>query len=267
MVPLPFACIAPGVVTIVKESAAADKVPSEFTRYLLIVFVPGTIGVIDQTNQVVRFFNTSTGVEGTQLGVNGGYSNSPDVTNTKFMFDDLRGNTFGFLAYAPDGSFWLGDCGNQRELHFSPNKNYIETIMSLGITYSTCVDPNNITRVFANYMEFAIDYSKPLTGNSGWTYVRNWGYSSAAVNTQSTKRLLSVITLSNGRTFGYDYAPGMGLVELSSTGLKSTGLSIGNGVINTDGSLTKFSGSYNTGNSITFTLLPASWFTLFPISK
>ncbi|MEO8110612.1 MAG: Ig-like domain-containing protein [Ginsengibacter sp.] len=262
-----------GTNTISKYLVNANGTLSAATLSLTGVTIPGaiqangsgTIGVIDQTNQVVRFFNTSTGAEGTQLGVNGGYSNSPDVTNTKFMFDDLRGNTFGFLAYAPDGSFWLGDCGNQRELHFSSNKNYIETIMSLGVTYSTCVDPNNITRVFANYMEFAIDYSKPLTGNSGWAYVRNWGYNSAAINLQSTKRLLSVITLSNGRTYGYDYAPGMGLVELTTTGLRSTGVNIYGynysvSSINTDGSLTKFSGSYNTGNNITYTSYPLTGF-------
>ena len=32
--------------------------------------------------------------------------------------------------------------------------------MSMGATYSCCADPNNITRVFGNYLEFAIDYLK-----------------------------------------------------------------------------------------------------------
>lgn len=221
----------------------------------------GTIAVIDQTNQVVRFFNTSTGVEGTQVGTNGGYSLSPVVTNTKFFFNDFRGNIFSFLAFAPDGSFWVGDPGNYRELHYNSSKAWIETIMSMGVTYSTSVDPNNINRVFANYLEFAIDYSQPLTGSTGWSLVKNWGYGRDEItNPNITRKLLNVTTLSNGRTYGYDYNTGAGLMELTSTGLRKTNVSIGNGVINTDGSLTGWTGADNFGSTITLLKYPLTGF-------
>ncbi|MDQ6763759.1 MAG: hypothetical protein M3015_14180 [Bacteroidota bacterium] len=212
----------------------------------------GTLAVIDQSKQVVRFFNTTSGVEGIQLGTSGGYATSPDVTNTKYFFNDYRGNTFSFLAYAPDGSFWMGDPGNYRELHFTAGKNYIETIMSMGASYSSCADPNNITRVFGNYLEFAINYSQPLTGSTGWRLVKNWGYYETTNTTN--KKLLNVTTLSNGRTYGVngDALNARILVELTSTGLRNTGVLIGNGVINTDGSLTNFAGAYDTGKNVVY---------------
>ncbi|MEO6637350.1 MAG: hypothetical protein ABIN25_03670, partial [Ginsengibacter sp.] len=223
--------------------------------------VSGTIAVIDQTNQVVRFFNTATGVEGTQLGTNGGYSLSPVVTNTKFFFNDFRGNTFSFLAFAPDGSFWVGDPGNYRELHYNSSKRWLETIMSMGSSYSTCVDPNNINRVFANYLEFAIDYSHPLTGTTGWSLVKNWGYAHDEItNPNITRKLINVTTLSNGRTYAYDYNTGAGLVELTSSGLRNTGVRIGNGVMNTDGSLTKWTGSDDFGAALTLLKCPLTGF-------
>ncbi len=217
----------------------------------------GMIAVVDKTNQVLRFFNTTTGAEGTQLGTNGGYSTSPTVTNTKFFFNDYRGNTNSFIAFAYDGSFWLGDPGNYRELHYSSGKTYIEYIMSLGASYSCSVDPNNINRVFGNYLEFAIDYTKPLAGNTGWTLIRNWGYNSTK-NINNWK-LLNVVTLSNGRTYGQSYTPGIGYAELTSTGLRSTGVSPG-GIVNTDGSVTKVSGSSSIGSHLTFTTYPLTGF-------
>lgn len=217
----------------------------------------GSIAIVDQDNQVLRFFNTTTGAEGVQVGNNGGYALSPAVSNSKFMFNDYRGNLFSFVAFAPDGSFWLGDPGNYRELHFSGSKVFVETIMSLGNVYSSCVDPNNISRAFANYLEFDIDYTQPLSGNTGWKLVNNWGYNSTS-NT-STKKILNVTTLSNGKTYGMDYG-GLGLAELTSGGLRKTGVGIGSAVINSDGSLTKFSGSYNIGNSVVYTKYTLSGF-------
>ncbi len=210
-----------------------------------------TIVVIDAgTNQIVRFFNTSTSAQTATLGTLGGYATSPNVTTTKFLFNDFRGNTNSFLAFAPDGSFWVGDPGNYRELHYTSTRSFIATIQSLGASYSSCVDPNNITRVFANYLEFAIDYTKPLTGNTGWTLVKNWAFKTQSP-TSNIRKLLNVVTLSNGRTYGQDYG-GLGFVELTSSGLRSTGLA-NTGVLNMDGSVTRFTGSYNTGSSVTYT--------------
>ncbi len=262
-----------GTGTVTKYLVNSNGTLSSAVLTLSGVGFPGSIAVsgsnlaiIDEgTNQIVRFFNTSTGAQGSQLGTTGGYVSGPAVTNTKYMFKDFRGHTFSFLAYSPDGSFWMGDASNYRELHFTSSKTLIETIMSMGGSFSVCTDPNNINRLFGNYLEFAINYSQPLTGKTGWSLVNNWGYNSAA-NTFG-KRLLNVTTLSNGRTYGIDYDIGSGLVELTTTGLRKTGTtirngptSIGNGVINIDGSLTKFSGSFNIGSSVIYTRYPLTGF-------
>ncbi len=258
--------MATGTNTIAKYTINSDGTLSAPTVTLSGIGTPGaiqvngsTVAVIDEgSNQIVRFFNTSSGAGSGSLGTLGGYASNPDVTNTKFYFNDYRGNTNSFIAFQSDGSFWLGDPGNFRELHFSASKNYLETIMSLGNVYSICVDPNNVTRSFAHYLEFAIDYSKPLSGSTGWILVKNWGYSFAANTT--TRKLLNVITLSNGRTYALNYGSPGGLVELTSTGLRATGVSTGGGIINADGSLTKFSGTYNTGSSIVLTSYPLTGF-------
>ncbi len=219
-----------------------------------------TIAVIDGgTSQILRFYNTTTGVQSSSLGVVGGYASDPKVTNTKFLFNDFRGNTNSFIAFAPDGSFWIGDPGNYRELHFNASKAYIETIMTLGASYSICIDPNNITRLFYNYLEFAIDYTEPLTGKTGWKLVKNWGYPAVAQANVSTKKLLNVVTLRNSRTYGISNTT-MDYVELTATGMRSTGIKLGNAVVNTDGSLTKFSGSYIVGSSVVLTRYPLTGF-------
>ncbi len=208
--------IASGVNTVAKYTVNANGTLSSAILTLSGISVPGAIqvngsniAVVDAgINQIVRFFNTSSGVEGTQLGTTGGYFTDATVTNTKFFFDDYRGNTNSFIAYAPDGSFWLGDPGNYRQLHFSASKTYMEYIMSLGATYEVYVDPNDATRVFAGgvaaggIIEFAVDYSQPLTGNKGWALVKNWGVN-VVNNINYHKSLRYPTTLSNGRTYAF----------------------------------------------------------------
>src|SRR5262249_51449462 len=97
-----------------------------------------TLLVVDgRPSDQVKAFNTSDGSVKTAFGTSGkfgdlgGYMNSPTVTNTKFMFTSQShfGGFDGWVAYVPaDGSFWLGDCGNCRALHFSAGNSptYIE---------------------------------------------------------------------------------------------------------------------------------------------
>lgn len=216
----------------------------------------GNIAVIDAgVNQIVRFYNTTTGVQGTQLGTTGGYATSSDVTNTKFFFNDYRGNLNSFITYHPDGTFWLGDPGNYRELHFTAAKTYIEYIMSLGATYSTCVDPNNNTRVFGNYLEFTIDYSQPLA--TGWTLTKNWGYLYAPTNLLALTKMSNIVTLSNGRTYGF--VTGGGYCEFLSSSLRVTGLNPA-GVICKDGSSQRTTGKEDVGFTLTVTSYPLTGF-------
>ncbi|MEP6555000.1 MAG: hypothetical protein ABJB11_15725, partial [Ferruginibacter sp.] len=156
----------------------------------------------DSTSQQLKFFNNSNGSLTYTLGTHGGYFVDPDVTNNKFYFGDLRSNLKTFVAYQPDGSFWVGDPGNFRVQHYNSGKNFIDRIQSLGATYNTGVDDNNITRVFSDDLEFAVDYSvQTLSGNAGWNLVKNWGANIPAYPYE--KSPLYQTTLSNGRTYGF----------------------------------------------------------------
>lgn len=157
--------------------------------------------------QQVRFFDNSTGAEGTPLGQEGGYATDATVAADKFMFKNakevFRDERNTFISFGLDGSMWVGDRGNYRVQHFSSTGNYIETVMNIGYFYSAAADRNNPSRVFANYLEFHIDYSKPLApGNGSWTLVKNWSYPiTYQYDAGGLNRLNCVTTLSNGRTY------------------------------------------------------------------
>lgn len=134
------------------------------------------ISVCDaDTAQKVKHYNASTGVLISSKGIKGGYRNDPSVTTDKFYFDDVPltiNDTF--LAYAPDGSYWVGDDGNYRTLHFSSTGTYLEQIAFMENCYTTGVDKNNSTRLFGQWMEFSVsDYDNP-TVTSSWTLVKNY---------------------------------------------------------------------------------------------
>ena len=123
-----------------------------------------TLTATDLTTQQVRAFSTATGAPLWTLGQAGGYFTDATVADDKFYFRDVNGAQLTYLAFAPDGTFWLGDPGNFRTHHYSAGRSLIETVMALSNTYVAMVDPNNPSRLFAGYQEFSIDYSKPLGG-------------------------------------------------------------------------------------------------------
>ncbi len=174
---------------------------------LAVTCKSGKVAVADgSTRQQVRIFNNLNGVEGAPLGQLGGYSTDATVANDKFMFKNtkelFRGERNTWIAYGLDGSLWVGDRGNYRVQHFSATNTFIKTIMNVGYHYSSAVDRNNPTRVFANYLEFALDYSKPLAPNNGsWTLVKNWAYPATIEYDNMFDRMKCVSTLSNGRTY------------------------------------------------------------------
>lgn len=67
------------------------------------------VTVCDVYNQVVKSFSTSTGSLLWTLGTSGGYFTDATVTNSQFYFRDVNGDKHTFLAYLPDGSFYVGD--------------------------------------------------------------------------------------------------------------------------------------------------------------
>jgi Secretion system C-terminal sorting domain len=209
-----------------------------------------TIVVADGAgSQQLKAFDNASGTASWNFGQAGGYLNNPNVANDKFYFSDLSGGIHeSFIAFQPDGSFWVGDIGNYRALHFTANRTYLDRLMFLRHNYSVTADPNNPSRVFAEYLEFRIDYSKPLAPDNGsWVLVKNWraGIPAAYYQEFMINILKFTTTLGNGRTYALLQnisTSNFEIVELPPSGpIRFTGI-LPNGAVQIlpDGSLAKY---------------------------
>ena len=213
------------------------------------------------SSQQIKSFNNTTGSSIWTFGQAGGYSSDPAVTNNKFFFSHQNTNVRGsFIAFQTDSSFWIGDPGNERLLRFSAARTHLNTISTLPHSYSVEADRNNPTRVFNDYLEFKIDYTKTLGPNNGsWTLIRNWRAGVPSTHYQDFKVnvLRNVITLSNGKTYATledlsvpdQKTPE--IVELPASGnLRFTGVKLDpfeNFIIDQDGTLRSFVGDGDAG--------------------
>jgi len=180
------------------------------------------------------------------IGLPGGYANGPDVTDEKFFFRvtsrlTLNADSTGagadwtYLASEPDGNLWIGDPANARAQRFDAAGRFLDRIQYLPAFYNMNVDANDGTRVFASYLEFHIDYSKPLAPDNGsWTLAKNWAWGVPANYQDTLVNLKSITTLSNGRTYALSRKIAesrLAVVELPAngklrfTGIELTGLS------------------------------------------
>jgi DNA-binding beta-propeller fold protein YncE len=161
-----------------------------------------TVVVADaETSQQLKAFDNNSGTAYWTFGQRGGYYKSAAVTNDKFYFSDERQIYGVSIAFEKDGSFWLVDGGNCRVQHYTADRKFIERIMYLPHNYNIYVDPKVPERVFCDYLEFSVDYSKPLApDNNSWTFVNNWG---AFIAKDVDNKYLSLrpIKLSNGKTY------------------------------------------------------------------
>lgn len=230
-----------------------------------------TIVVADGgTSQQLKGFDNNTGDLLWSYGTLGGYAGDATVSDNKFYFDDPSGMTKGScIAFQTDGSFWVGDSGNNRIQHYTKDRNYIERVMYMPHFYTCGVDKNDPTRVFADYLEFKVDYTKSLGPDNGsWTLHKNWGYNVPSTYDGEFHRLRFVSTLSNGRTYALQKQNGTynrwHVVELVPNGtLRFTNVLIDNinaGVqMYPDGSLRRIS-SQNVGKPVQFLRKPLTGF-------
>lgn len=231
-----------------------------------------TLAIIDGgSNQNIRYY-TRMGTYISSFGQAGGYNTNSDAANDKFCFVNPKrytvinnSDTVSYITYQTDGSFWVGDIGDLRQMHYSAGKTYLNQIQEMGFIYACAVDVNNPTRVFSNYLEFEVDYSKPLDNgiNGSWKFKRNWSAGVIAANDNQYFRMRDVATLSNGRTYFLSllntspYNNNYHAVEAVTGGtLRYSGVPLGNDndffkyVLNKDGSLitTAAPGLGQTGN-------------------
>ncbi len=149
------------------------------------------------SSQQLKVFNNSTGASLWIYGGLGGLAqHGPNVTTETanltnstyyFQFTPISGSSFGneaFIAFQSDNTFWIQDAGNSRALHFqitsttasTNNLSYIEQIAYTGASYRATTDVTDPTRVFNGFMEYSVDYSKPLGTAGAWKLVRNWAF-------------------------------------------------------------------------------------------
>ena len=125
------------------------------------------------------------------------------VRNDKFWFYDGSQGEEACIAILKDHSFWVSDNYNNRLFHYSGGiPTYIEQIISQPARYGLGIDANNPSRIFTEYQEFSIDYTKPLA--QGWTYVKNWGANlDKNVVSGFTSGIRQMVTdAASGKTFG-----------------------------------------------------------------
>ena len=187
------------------------------------------------SSQQVKTFSEN-GVLLSTYGTLGGYTDcSPTVSKTRLWLDNTAGvgyTTQTLLAVAPDSSYWIGDPGNARILHISSTGVYIEEISFLRYLYYVAVDHQASSRVFADALEFAVNYSVPIVSGDGgggsWQLVRNWAACVPASYTgQFGFRFAQAQTLPNGLTYALVWnatGPYNELAQLPATGpLKFSG--------------------------------------------
>ena len=165
-----------------------------------------TIAVIlGDTFQQVFFYDAANGNFKGSLGLRGGYANGPLVSDDKFYFsDEITGLSKPYLVYGINNSLYVGDVGNERTQHFDDTGAYIESIMYLPHSYSVTADINDSSRVFNEFLEFKVDYSKALSaGNNSWKLHRNWRYGIDKEHFRKNESNVfwNLVTLSNGETY------------------------------------------------------------------
>jgi hypothetical protein len=129
------------------------------------------------------------------------------------------------LVVDENRSLWAVDTCNNRLLRFDSTGVFQSAVAYLPHVYASAVDSARPTRVFANFLEFEVDYSRELSAPGAWRLVRNW---QAGVPTALRDEKFGnfgfagfrmVHTLANGRTYAFmDVAEKHTLVELTADG-------------------------------------------------
>jgi hypothetical protein len=191
----------------------------------------GMLLILDAGTHQIKAYNSSGVLQWTH-GQSGGYQNSPAAANDKFWFYDFneRYTNKGFLVQQTDGSFWVGDAGSCRTLHFNSSRAHLETISYLPMNYNCAIHKSDGTRVFAGFLEF-----NSVTGS----LVHNWegNLTDKYITGNERRNIFRSCWTIGGRTFGTiqyypentssihnDNSRTPEVVELSSTGLRFTGI-------------------------------------------
>lgn len=199
---------------------------SGFTNATAVAQYGSTLLVGDSgTDQVIAYTVDSSGSSTLlwKFGKSGGYSNGPSIpVVTDGVDNDFKFSNIAYIAFQPDGTFWVGDTEIRRSLHFDLSKNLLDTIAYGSVVYQTTANMSDPTQYFARFLQYKITYGNALnptstTTPSGWQYDKYWGNNSLPTQC-NLGGLTSEVTLSDGKTYAQ---AGNCLVRLDpSTGLQ-----------------------------------------------
>ena len=150
-------------------------------------------------SQQIKAF-TKSGLLLFTLGTKGGYDHhGVNIENNKFWFRQIHMGDFTYVTILNDHTFWFGDTGNNRSLHFNFKQKLLEQIAYQPTNYSCSVDVNNASRVFSEYLEFKVDYSKPTS--QSWQLKKNWLSGLDPNYFGEFNGIKQVVTMKNKRTY------------------------------------------------------------------
>ncbi len=124
------------------------------------------------SSEQVKRFDKSGNLQ-QSLGIAGGVGTQSQLSN-RLNFAQSPGFERTAVGVDDNHAVWVLDTAVHRMLKFMPDGTVGDQIAYLPCSYTASTDAGNPTRVFANFMEFSVDYSKGLNDPGAWTLVRNW---------------------------------------------------------------------------------------------
>ena len=177
------------------------------------------------SRQQVRRYD-SQGVNTAVLGQAEGLQRQSTAAADRLCFLTEGGREHTALAVDGASRIWVVDTCNNRLQRFAAGGLVVDSVAWLPASYVAAVDLNRPQRVFANFLEFEVDYSHSIDASGGWRLLRNWLPSLPAAlrdgDAANTRfgGFRAVTTLANGRTLAQLSVAGRNvIVELGATGV------------------------------------------------
>lgn len=185
--------------------------PVEFDEIISIEVSPNgkKLAVVDAGNtNKLKVFSTETNELILTYGSGESYEENPTVKDDKLWFKRdvwlYRDYLNSFITFEDDNALWFSDSGNMRVLKLDISgeaPTLTNQIMYIGVFYNVELDANDETRLFADTMEYSLDYSK--SGQDFWNLEKNYSAMLIAANTGKEIEVPfnNITTLSNGMSY------------------------------------------------------------------
>ena len=185
----------------------------------------GAVWVADGgSSQQLRHIGRN-GVADVVIGQRGGLANQATVAPDRLCFAGVGPLEHTALTVDGAGHVWVVDSCSNRLLRYTAAGALADTVAWLPASYVSAVDSQRPQRVFANFLEFEVDYTRALGTPGAWRLLRNWlpSLPAALRGGDSTNwgfgGFRVVTTLANGRSYAQMMVAGQGvIVELAAAG-------------------------------------------------